>query len=86
MTRPLVPPSSVDATTPRTCEGCGMGLSPVEGARWRVCLDCTRARHRAVIARGKCRCGAKRREGEVVRQGPRAWVPCRRCLGAIRDV
>jgi hypothetical protein len=83
MTRPLVP--SVDATTNRSCEGCGRGLSTLEG-RWAVCLDCTRARHRAVIARGKCRCGKKAREGDVVSQGPRSWIPCRRCLGAIREV
>ncbi len=84
MTRPLVP--SMDAPTPHTCEGCGTGLSPVEGARWRVCLDCTRARHRAVIARGRCRCGKKARPGEVCRMGSRSWVPCRRCLGSLEQL
>lgn len=84
-THPVVP---VDATArdAHACDGCGRGLSPIEAVRWRVCMDCTRARHRAVIARGKCKCGGKRREGEVVTQGPRSWIPCRRCLGAIREV
>ena len=85
MTRPLTP--NVDAVELRTCEGCGKGLDALEGAHWRVCLDCTKARHRTVVNRGRCGCrAADRRPGEVVRQAGRAWIPCRRCLGAIREV
>jgi len=29
---------------------------------------------------------APKRPGELVRQGGRAWIPCWRCLGAIREV
>ena len=85
MTRPLTP--NVDAVTLRTCEGCGKGLSAAEGLHWSVCLACTKARHRAAVARGRCCCrAAERRPGELVTQGGRTWIPCRRCLGAIRAV
>jgi len=82
--RPVCPTCGAPGTA---CEGCGRGLTPAEVGRWPVCLDCTRARHRAVVARGRCRCGkSKQRPGEEVRQGGRAWIPCRRCLGAITEV
>lgn len=83
MTRPLVPS---DAPNSHACEGCGKGMTAAE-ARWPVCLDCTKARHKAVIARGRCRCRREqRRPGDVVQQGPRRWIPCRRCLGMIEEV
>jgi len=90
MTRPLTPnvdAAAGSASAALRCEGCGKGLTPAEGAHWRVCLDCTKARHRTAVNRGRCGCRAKdKRPGEVVRQGPRAWIPCRRCLGAIKEV
>ncbi len=66
----------------RTCEGCDSPLNPIEALHWRVCMPCTQARHKAVLAR-RCICGAKRRPGTPVSQAGRAWTPCRRCLGAI---
>jgi hypothetical protein len=86
MNNPLVPRLDAATDAPRACEGCGAGLTRDEAARWRVCVDCTRARHRAVIARGSCRCGKHARPGEIVTQGPRSWIPCRRCLGCVELV
>ncbi len=68
-----------------TCDGCGRPLNPVEAQQWTVCLDCTKARQRAV-ASGRCACGGRAIPGELCRVGSRSWIPCRRCLGSIRQV
>ena len=68
-----------------TCEGCNKLLGPVEAYRWAVCLECTKARHRAVVAH-KCVCGNKRRPSDVHRIGSRTWTGCFRCLGQIRQL
>ena len=67
------------------CEGCGKELGAVEALSWDVCLDCTKARHRAVVGRG-CKCGRKARPTEVLRTGSRSWISCFRCLGQIRQL
>ena len=67
------------------CDGCGTPLTPVEALRWSVCLPCTKARQRAVVSR-RCCCGRKRLPGEPCAVGGRQWIPCRRCLGTIRQV
>jgi len=68
-------------TTVKTCEGCDKPLHPLDLAQhWTVCMDCTKARHRAVMAR-KCVCGRKRRENpKLNRVGSRTWKTCNRCL------
>lgn len=71
---------------PSSCDGCGRPLNPVEATRWSVCMDCTRARAATVARRGKCACRSKARAGDVVRTGSRSFVPCRRCLGTIRQL
>ncbi len=67
------------------CTGCEKELNPVEALRWDVCLDCTKARHRAVVA-GGCKCGRKARPTEVLRTGSRTWISCHRCLGQIKQL
>jgi len=67
------------------CEGCGTPLGVIEGQRWQVCLDCTKARHRAAMNGQRCTCGAKRNE-RVVTTPNRAWVACDRCLGVVRNL
>lgn len=69
---------------PRTCTGCGEPLGVIDAQRWDVCLECTRARQRAVLS-GRCACGRRALPGSPVTQAGRRWVPCRRCLGAIRS-
>ena len=72
------------------CEGCGKDLNPVVlamcGSGPKVCNDCVKARHRAVVKRG-CACGRKRRENpEVHKVGSRRWHTCFRCLGQTRQL
>ncbi len=79
---PLSPPLT---EAPR-CQGCLEFLSPSDRAQgYAVCLDCTRARHRAVLKR-RCVCGRRRRETEIKRVGSRSWVSCHRCLGQVRQL
>jgi hypothetical protein len=70
------------------CQGCQKELGAVEALSWGVCLDCTKARHRAVVNGGRCKCGNKAVRsddvmGEPNRVGSRTWVSCFRCLGTI---
>lgn len=65
----------------RYCEGCGKELGPMD-AGYNVCFDCTKARHRAVMNRGKCTCNKKARKREVSAFG-RKWIACDRCLGTV---
>jgi len=69
------------------CTGCGTELGALEALRWDVCMDCTKARHRAVTNRGRCSCGKKRRERPVSfssLKSARHWIACDRCLGTVR--
>lgn len=66
------------------CEGCGKELGPLEALRWHVCMDCTKARHRAVVNHGRCTCGRKRRP-RIVTNGCRTWSACDRCLGTVKE-
>lgn len=68
-----------------SCDGCGRPLNPVEALRWTVCFGCTKARQRAVVA-GRCCCGRQRVPGAPCAAGSRRWIPCRRCLGTIRQL
>jgi hypothetical protein len=68
----------------RHCEGCGKQLG-VGDTGYTVCIECTKARHRAVVNR-KCSCGNKRRPTEIKRIGSRTWISCYRCLGQIKQV
>jgi len=68
-----------------TCNGCGKPFQNTIDT-YAVCMDCVRARHRAVVKRGRCTCGAKRRELPVSRVGSRTWIPCGRCLGTVRQL
>lgn len=68
-----------------TCDGCGRTLNPAEAVHWTVCLPCTKARQKAVLS-GRCCCGRQRVPGELCAVGSRQWIPCRRCLGMIRQI
>ena len=67
-----------------TCEGCTKPLGPMD-LGYTVCMDCTRARHNAVLKR-KCCCGNKRRPTEVKKAYSRSWISCYRCLGQIKQL
>jgi hypothetical protein len=67
------------------CDGCAAPLNPIEALHWSVCMPCTRARQKAVLSH-RCCCGPKRVPGELCTVGSRRWIPCRRCLGTIRQV
>jgi len=68
------------------CEGCLKELSVLDSCRrYGVCLDCTEARHNAVLKR-KCVCGNKKRESEIHKIGSRTWISCLRCLGQIKQL
>jgi hypothetical protein len=71
----------MNGTTERTCQGCGQVLGPMDVGR-DVCMPCTQARHRAVLAR-RCVCGRFKRP-RLVTNGTREWTSCDRCLGAIK--
>lgn len=71
------------------CEGCGKELGVLEALYWAVCMDCTKARHRAFCKGGRCTCGRKRREREVANgtsKYARRWIACDRCLGSVRQL
>jgi hypothetical protein len=68
----------------RHCDGCGKELG-VFDALWTVCMECTRARHRACVSGGKCTCGRKRVERTIVTR-VRSWIACDRCLGTVRQL
>ncbi|HNX49864.1 MAG TPA: hypothetical protein PLS53_01310 [Thermoanaerobaculaceae bacterium] len=68
-----------------TCDGCGQPLGTDEAQRWTACLDCTRARMRTALS-GRCTCGKHKVPGEPCRVNSRSWIPCRRCLGSIRQL
>ena len=68
------------------CQGCLAPLHPMERGYWTVCFPCTRARHKAVLARGRCVCHARERRPRQVSNGSRAWIACDRCLGSIRQL
>jgi len=68
----------------RHCEGCGQELG-VFDMGYDVCMECTKARHRAVINR-KCSCGSKKRPSEIHKAYSRTWISCLRCLGQIKQL
>jgi hypothetical protein len=69
------------------CDGCGIELTAVDRAgNWTVCFDCTKARARSFGNGRRCVCGRKRARPRVVRQFPRVWESCDRCLGTIRQL
>lgn len=75
------------------CAGCGKEWINIfqDGG---VCMDCVKARHRAVVNGGRCSCGRKAKPGKV--SGPvfkvngrdigRKFIPCGRCLGVIKQI
>jgi hypothetical protein len=65
-----------------TCEGCGEGFICFDPLP--VCFDCVKARHRAAVKR-KCACGRKAVPLPEVGGRGRRFIPCRRCLGTIRQ-
>lgn len=68
------------------CEGCLEELDVFSVATgYGVCMECTEARHKAVL-KHKCRCGRKKRESEVKSNGSRKWISCLRCLGQVRQI
>jgi hypothetical protein len=69
----------------KQCEGCDKELGVIEALRWSVCMDCTKARHKATVNRGKCSCGRKRKEREAT-NGIRRWIVCNRCLGTVKQL
>ena len=68
-----------------TCEGCTKPLHPVGDAGYSVCMECTKARHHAVMKR-KCCCGNKRQPTEVKKTYSRSWISCYRCLGQVKQI
>ena len=69
----------------RHCHGCDRPLTGFLDELYDVCMDCTKARHRAVV-NGKCTCGRKAKPGATCKAYSRTWIPCQRCLGTIRQV
>lgn len=65
------------------CEGCGCELG-IRDLRWMVCMDCTKARHRAVVARKGCTCGRKAKLGEPKARYGVVVRDCARCLSYQR--
>jgi len=65
------------------CTGCDRELDPYEAIKWTVCIECTRMRHRAVLAGHKCVCDPRDRKPHIISNGFRTWVGCDRCLGEI---
>lgn len=70
------------------CEGCREPLSIMDQmiTDRRVCMPCTKARHKAAMTH-RCSCGKQKRPSEVhglPRQ--RQWISCLRCLGTIEQV
>lgn len=64
-----------------------------------VCMNCVKARHRAAMD-NTCKCGRQavpeapvtvggykvRVDGEVKNAGGRTFIPCKRCLGTIKQI
>lgn len=87
--------------TDARCDGCLRALTVFDQVGgWTVCLECTKARHRAAMTH-RCACGRRRRESEVhatagvtvrhvdgtiKRVGGRRWISCLRCLGQVRQL
>lgn len=79
------------------CEACEGDIGPVEGAMgsFPIHMSCVKSRARAAQD-GRCHCGSKRRPGPMQsvggyrvdgeRHGGRQWIPCKRCLGTIKQV
>lgn len=65
-----------------TCEGCGKDFRNLLDSH-AICTECVKARHRAVINRGRCTCRKKDKRPREVSAGRRRWVACDRCLGQI---
>jgi hypothetical protein len=68
-----------------TCAGCDRPLGALEAGRYTVCMECTRARHRAAHTK-RCACGREARPVGPYRVGGRRWLSCRRCLGTIKQL
>jgi hypothetical protein len=74
------------------CDGCGKEWFNVFCDNG-VCMDCVRARAKAAFS-GRCSCGRRARpdgvKGAVVlfngRDIGRKFIPCKRCLGVIKQV
>ncbi len=64
------------------CEGCKKDLD-VFGLREGVCMECTKARHQAVMNVGRCTCKRADRRPRDVRRFSKNWVVCERCLGGV---
>lgn len=79
------------ATPTMVCEGCGDDFINIFD-RVPVCMDCVAARGKcATTWRNTCKCGRKKNPGEVTtvrlgQTGERSWVPCKRCLGTIKQL
>lgn len=63
------------------CEGCNKLVIGLFG----VCLECVKARHKAVLKR-KCVCGNQKKPTNIKRIGSRSWISCYRCLGQIKQL
>lgn len=69
------------------CNGCTKELSEMDIIMgWSVCMDCTKARHGAVLRGNRCHCGKKRRETEEKKMASRRWISCHRCLGVVLHI
>ena len=73
-----------------TCEGCGSKFINVFDSK-PVCMECVKARAKTACSNGRCKCGAKKVPGEpagpgVGKRSGRVFIPCKRCLGSIKQV
>lgn len=69
------------------CGGCTKEITKYEAMQWGVCLPCTGLRQRAAVGGGSCVCHEQAIPGSVRGiQGQRMWIPCKKCLGTIRQL
>lgn len=75
------------------CGTCGNPQTLLDAISGGPCLECVKARHRSVLAQGRCVCRTKRHLGDPVtvggivingvKRGGRRFRPCSRCLGHV---
>ena len=77
---------ATDTITLPECVGCGVPTvwGILDPRNPPICMDCVKARARAVV-RIYCGCRAKRRKVSLLVASGRRWKACGRCLGVVRE-
>ena len=69
------------------CEGCLKEMDVMGFLQgYTVCMDCVKARHKAVMRNGKCGCRKADKRPREMGNKSRKWLGCDRCLGTIRQL